>query len=263
MKVIYPDNVNSISVDKQNANYPIANVQNDYIKKAYKSTNNACIISAGVSGGSAVALFGMNATSATVKTRSGQVGIAWEDTVIEWHDGAVAGADIDWATETLTTETVKFDTLSTGQAALWCDFTDPGTAFALEITLSGVAGTALTVGVLRSGTVIDLADPRYGIQEGLHDYSVQTELNNGAWYYLKRDIVRTFSFALFEDRASDFYSLMHSVALLRGRQPLAWRLSENVTDWQWIVYATMQAMPSGTHDHKDFSNINVALKEVV
>ncbi len=262
MKVIYPDNIVSTSADKQNPNFPIENVEDDHIKKPWKSTGNTGVICLSVSSGSAVALFGSNATSVVVKTRIGGLGGQW-DAGAQWHDGIGAGAEGAWNAEDLTTETITFDTLSTGQAALWCDYTDPGSGHGLEITLSSAVGTILKVGVIRSGTVVNLVDPKYGIKEGLHDYSVSEELNNGAFYYKKRDIVRTFDFTLFEDRSIDFYAFMHGVALVRGRAPLAWRLSANVTDWQWIVYARTIVMPGGDHAYPNNSLINVKLREEV
>jgi len=268
-QVIYPDLITSIYADKQNPNYPIENVENDYIKKVYKSSNNLAIITARVSAGDSIGIYGTNATYCGIDRRIGSAGAVWHDgdpTGVQgvWHDGIGVGQEGIWKAESLNTETVTLAELETGQTAIWANWTDPGTGgFSLIITLNCEATAALKVGVIRAGTSLSLADPQYGINEGLHDYSVSTELNNGSWYYLKRDIVRTFSFSLFEDRASDFYSLMHAIALLRGRRPLAWRLSDNVSDWQWIVFATMDALPSGSHDHRLHTNININLKEVV
>ena len=201
-------------------------------------------------------MFGSNATSATVKSRTGAIGV-------EWVSGVVWITGVEWVAESLTTETITFDTLATGQSALWSDYTDPGTAHALEITLASATTDTLQVGVIRAGTVRDFKDPQYGIREGFVDYSIREELASGAWYYLKRDIVRTFQLVLLEDRSSDFYIFMHDVALLRGQQPLAWRLSEKVTDWQWIVYAVFDGLPEGEHAYRNDSLMNINLKEVV
>ncbi|HDZ15540.1 MAG TPA: hypothetical protein ENH60_11685 [Pricia sp.] len=263
MRVIYPDNIATISADEVNINFPISNVQNDHVKKVWKANSNDAVINIGVSSGSAVALFGSNATAVVVKTRIGGLGGQW-DAAAQWHDGiGDVGADGAWNVESLTTETIKFDTLSTGQSALWCDYTDPGVGHTIEITLSSATGTTLEVGVIRAGTVRDFRDSEYGIREGFVDYSIQEELASGSWYYKKRDIVRTFGLILLEDRASDFYTFMHEVALLRGQQPLAWRLSENITDWQWIVYATFDGLPIGNHAYVNSSLIEINLKEVV
>ena len=256
MRVIYPDNITTVSASSENPNFPIANVSNDHIKKVWKADSNEAVVHVGVSSGSALALYGTNATSITAKTRTGGQGGAWAATA-QW-DAAAA-----WAAGSLTEEVILFDTLSTGQAALWCDYTDPGSALALEITISSAAGTTLEAGVIRAGTVRDFKDSKYGIKEGFIDFSIKEELANGAWYYKKRDIVRTFSLTLLEDRASDFYTFMHNVALLRGQQPLAWRLSENVTDWQWIVYAAFDGLPMGDHAYVSDSLIQIKLKEVV
>ncbi len=255
MKVIYPDNTLTITADEENGNYPIENVQDDYIKKVWKATSNDAVIDITASSGSALALFGSNATSVIVKARDGAEGVQW--------GGGVTWDSPSWVAEVLTSQTIVFDTLPTDQSALWCDLTNYPSNFTVEITLSSVAGSTLEVGVIRIGTVRDFRDAAYGIEEGLVDYSIRKELNSGAWYYRKRDIVRTFSLSLLEDRASDFYTFMHNVALVRGQQPLAWRLSENVTDWQWIVYATFDGLPSGTHLYPNHSVINIQLEEVV
>ena len=255
MRVIYPDNTLSITANEENGNYPIENVQDDYIKRVWRATSNDAVIDITASSGSALALFGSNATSVTVNARDGAEGVQW-DSGAQWDSPS-------WVTELLTSQTIVFDTLPTDQSALWCDLTNYPSNFAVEIMLSSVAGSILEVGVIRIGTVRDFRDAAYGIEEGLVDYSIRKELNSGAWYYRKRDIVRTFSLSLVEDRATDFYIFMHNVALLRGQQPLAWRLSENVTDWQWIVYAAFEDMPIGVHSHPNHSVITIQLKEVV
>jgi len=254
MKIIYPDNTVTITATEENSNFPIANVQDDHPKKVWKATSNDAIVTLTASSGSVVAIYGTNATSATIKSRSGAVGVAWSGP--SWDSPS-------WVTESLTTETVTLAALATGQTAIWAEFTDPGTSFGLEMTLASAAGTTLQVGVIRCGTLRDFRDAAYGIQEGLEDFSIRKELNNGAQYYRKRDIIRTFDLELVEDRASDFYTFMHNVALLRGGAPLAWRLSERVTDWQWIVYAAFADMPFGTHRHPSHTIISIKLKEVI
>ena len=101
------------------------------------------------------------------------------------------------------------------------------------------------------------------MRAGLRSYSIVEELNNGAKYISKKDIVRTFSFTLFENRDTDFYAFMRTVIQRLGEVPTSWRIYSGAEDWQFVVFAMVDGMPTGTHVSPDDSLIQVNLLEVI
>lgn len=265
MKIIYPDNITSVSADEENANFPVENVQTDYIKEVWKATSKDAQLTLNLSSGKGAALFGCNAATAVV-TLIIALGAIWGPEAFG-HIGAEWGAPGDghigalWNPEI--SITTKYDFSKSGLGALWIDYDEIPFPHGILITLIMAPGGIIEVGVAKAGNVKLFQDPLMGIEEGLHDYSIKRELSNGAWYIKKRDIVRTFSFELIEDCDSAFYTFMHEIFLLRGSSPLAWRLSTYLTDFQWIVYARAEDMPKGGHDYPDYSVITISLIEVV
>ena len=69
MKVIYPDNIASISADEEDANYPVSNLQNNHPKKVWKGTSRDAVITAIVQGGGALAV---KETCGTAGTANGK-----------------------------------------------------------------------------------------------------------------------------------------------------------------------------------------------
>lgn len=132
----------------------------------------------------------------------------------------------------------------------------------IVLTFSG-GNASVEMGVEVAGPVWTFPDPKYGLSEGLKDYSIVKELNNGAFYSRPRDIVKTFSGSIIVERDRVFYDFMHRVAKECGPSPLAWLVSSNLTNQDWSVYAKFDGMPSGQHAYLNHSDINFNLLEVV
>jgi len=250
MKVIYPDYISSVTADEEDANYLAVNLQDDHPKKVWKGTSRDAVVTIVASAGGALAIIATNATSVTIVLSVGQ-SISW-DTGISWN----TSGDDD------TTET----TLLTGDTdgVIWSDFDTARTSnFTATITLTADAGEIIQAGVIRCGTANIYADPSPGVREGLRDYSIVKELNNGATYFRKRDVVRDFEFSIIEDRDVDFYEFMIDVSKAAGPEPLAWRIVDGATDAEWIVFARFDSMPRGSHVTSIMSQIDINLLEVL
>jgi hypothetical protein len=266
LKLIYPDNISSITADAENASYPAANLLDDHPKKVFKGKTKRAVITAVVTGGGALAIIATNAVSIRLVLSTGQT-IEWDYTYyhplssdgVRWDPGEVSW---DTSGDTTTTERIKLTGDIDGVA--WFDFEEERTSnYTATITLVAEAGQIIQAGVIKSGTLRTFVDPAYGIQEGLEDYSVEKELNNGAFYYRKRDIATTFDFQIVPARDPDFYTFIRTVAKANGKQPLAWRISTNNTDSEWIVFARFADMPRGSHDYPAYSPIDVSIVEVL
>lgn len=265
MKIIYPDNITSVSADEENANFLAVNVQTDYIKEVWKATSVDAVLTLVVSSGKGAALFGCNASSVSVTILTGLDG-AWAAA----GDGNIGGAwgatgdghiGVSWAVSEFSEVTTTYDLNETGLGALWIDYTEMSIQHTIKIELTGSA--TIEVGVAKAGAIKEFNDPQYGITEGLRDYSLIKELSNGAMYVKKRDVVRTFGLNFFVTRDDDFYDFMDVIYRQNGSNPLAYRLSSALTDFQWIVYARPDAMPSGSHDYPEDSIVGISITEVI
>lgn len=257
MKVIYPDLTVSIAADEEDSDWPVSNTQDDYPGNVWKATSRTAelTIVAGA-GANAVAVFNTNATSVTMISKTGNE-VAWRDGT-EWRNPVT----VMWREYDASTYSV-YDLTTSGVGAFWAEYTDPEIQHTVYLSFVSPSGTVVQAGVVRVGTVNSFRDPKYGLKEGLIDYSIVKELNNGARYYRKRNIVRTFSGQLLEDRDVDFYKFMLDIAQTVGPAPLAWRVSTNKTNWEWVVYAALDGMPGGSHDYPSDSLIDFSLIEMI
>ena len=268
MKVLYPNNyINSIAADEENASYPIANVQTDNTQKIWKATSKDAIVTiSAIAGATAIAIFNTNATAIAITTRQ-SLGLDWQPTLatfgLDWQ-AADAAWGIDWSVSTVTV-TVKYDISASDIGQLWADFATYATGFVIEVSFTAAAGTVIQAGVIQVGIPKVYKDPKYGIKEGLKDYSILKELNSGGFYVRKRSVARKLSFRIFEDRDDDFYEFMYQVVQVVGPGPLAWRIvHDQNTDWEWIIFALFDGgLPQGSHDHKDYSYIDISLIESI
>ncbi len=258
MKCIYPDCITAISADEADADYPVSNLQDYHPKNVWKGTSRDAVITAICSSGGALAVIATNATSATLTISQGQT----------WTQESGWTMDAGWSLDTTGDSDVTSTVILPGDISgcAWFDFATARTSsFTATLTLTAAAGQIIQAGVVRCGTVYTFRDPSRGIQEGLEDYSVEKQLNNGAWYTRDRDTVRTFDFSMFAERDPDFYSFMSTVAKNVKSKPIPWRiLTSGTTDSRWIAFAKFNGrMPSGSHSLPSYSQIDVSLLEVL
>jgi len=255
MKLIYPNTATDVSSDTENASFPATNVLDEHPKRVWKATGSTAILSLGVPAGTnTAAIFNTNATSASVIARSGSI-VTWTPT-ISWE------SDVSWLTAA--SVSTIFDLSPSGVGSLWAEYTSINNAHIIDFELSNSEGSIIYAGIARAGAGKSFKDPKYGIKEGLEDNSIKKKLSNGARYYRKRDVVRMFGFEILFTRDPDFYTFMLTVAQQVGPEPIAWRISTNNTDFEWVVFCAFgDKMPDGSHDSPNYSNLNVRLIEVV
>ena len=256
MKIIYPDQTLTVQADAEDGNYPDDNLLDEHPKKLWKGTGASHIVKFTTAAGSeACALFNTNAATIAVTVMRGNrvqwaASAQWTPSA-QWYDGEAS-------------PTMLYDLNAEGVGRLWAEYMAISGPHIIELVLTGTAGSVLDGGVFVSGPLNTFDDPLYGIDEGLVDYSIVKELNNGATYTRKRDVVRAFGFVMFPERDADFYTFMHSVAMLIGPGQMAWRLChQTLTGWEWVVYGSMLTMPQGRHSNKTRSQITVSVREVL
>ena len=271
MDVIYADKISLTEASTENGSFPATNLDDNHPKKVWKSTGASAteIITLTVaSGAGAAALHAIQgATTVTVVISDGvgmDFGSVGGTAVLD--KGSVASVDVvDLPTTTSDPQTDIFDTDPDSVGALWVEYDSVrNNIHRVDITLTAATAGVIQAGVVRAGVINKFVDPlQEGMRAGLRSYSIVEELNNGAKYISKKDIVRTFSFTLFENRDTDFYAFMRTVIQRLGEVPTSWRIYSGAEDWQFVVFAMVDGMPTGTHVSPDDSLIQVNLLEVI
>jgi len=250
------DNVTSITASSEDAAFPATNLQNDFTTDLYRAVADVLSVTLTilVSKGSAVALVNTNATSATVTAGTGG---SYENEAGYSYEAGYSNEDSEQSV------TLVYDLPGTG-GRLWADYTNFTGPHIVKITLT--AATTVYAGIVRAGTVQSFADPAIGLSEGSKDYSVEKELNNGADYFRKRNVVRTFgNLSIMETRAN-CYLFKQGIFDAVGPKPLAIRLvhNANITDKEFVVFAKRISPPEIVHRvNRTYSIVNFDLKEVI
>lgn len=145
---------------------------------------------------------------------------------------------------------------------MWMEYTEAQSAHEIHVSMTCPAGEVCYAGVAKAGPLNEFRDPVYGLTEGLKDYSIVKELNNGAIYTKKKNVVRSFAGTVTLERDPDFYGLM-SIFQEAGPEPFPWRVVSSSTSREWIVYARKESDIDGKHDYPGWSTVNFSLIEVV
>lgn len=248
MKVIYPDMITAVLADEQNANFPDDNISDDHPKQVWRATSKDAKLTLTVGGGSdTVAIYNTNART-IVFTLKDSLGATIESATYD-----LSGID---------TYLEFFRDSGDYWEHLWIEYTYQADQHTIELDFTAADTDIVEAGVVRAGLAYEFPEPQYGLSEGLVDYSIRKELNNGSLYYRKRDIARTFSGSVMVERQPYFYRMMKTIARNVGPQPLAWKVIGSATSQEWCVFATLDTMPSGNHQYPIHSVINFSLKEV-
>jgi len=250
MKVIYPERISSVLADEANANYPDDNVLDNHPKKVWKATSKDAQMKLTCTGATnAVALFNVTADKITITVKNA----AETATLVAAQEFDLKGTD---------TYLEFIQDLGENWTQLWYDYGYQSDPIVVIIDFEAAAGEIVEAGVIRCGLAIDFLDPGFQLQEGLKDYSIVKQLNNGAIYIRKRDTVRSFAGTVTMERDREFYFLVRDIVQAVGPQPLAWRITD-LDNYDWAVFAMADKMPSGTHNRPDHSDIKFNLLEVI
>ena len=258
MKIIYPDIITSVAADEENAAYPATNLQDNHPNKVWRATSRDAVVTVQVAAGAnAVAVFSSNALTVSVSLYETEESVEWNtgiewDTNVEWFENSGAGPEYS-----------VYDLSSSNEGAFWAEYATRYVPHQLTLTFTAAIGEIVEAGVIAAGASHSFNDPQYGIQEGLIDYSIIKKLANGAFYIKAQDVVRTFTGEITLTRDSDFYTFMLDIARALGPNPFACRISTNVTNWEWVVYARFDGLPQGVHGYPDDSEIQFSLLEVL
>ena len=257
MRVIAENKIASIEASSTlTGGYTTDNLTTRHPKKPWKADNvhTGTLLFNLRSGSSGLALFNTNALSIEVSV--------YDPTVFELEAGWSLGsgwslADVDYPSTTITAE---LDGLTGAAWAEWDEIESPVVAL---VSLQAQAGEVLTVGEAVGGLSLSFVNPAWGITESEKDFSITKQLSNGDFYSKDREIVRTFSGVITEDRGEDFYKFMQQVSKVVKSKPTAWWLVDHNNDFRWVTYARLTQRPQGVHKHIRHSVIGLSWQEVV
>jgi len=162
---------------------------------------------------------------------------------------------VESTTHTLETATRSYD-------RFWQEYTSQVAAHTATIKLTSGAGETIEVGIVRAGVLVDFPNPKYGLSESREDFSIKKQLNNGAWYIRKREIVRTYSGSFNMTRITEFYN-MTDIYDATGPEPLSILLAEDINDLQWAFFGHILNPFSGSHQYPSYSEITINFTEAV
>ena len=233
MYIINPTTkITSITASSEDASYLKENVEDDFRTNLWKSTSSslATLTLSVSSGAQAIGIAYTNAPTVRVLVSGGV------------HDSTY--------------------TMDTYHPNLFVNYGTVATAHTVTLAFADPGTTVPYCGIIRCSNIHEFKNPRYGLNEGMTDYSVKKRTNNGALYYLQRNIVRTFSGSIDVNRDTEFWVFMHQIAMSRGSAPMFWQITDiNKTDWG--VFAELNDMPSGSHDNPEDSTISFSLTEAI
>ena len=155
------------------------------------------------------------------------------------------------------------DEANEGWDSIWYDYTILSETHRIAVTIDSNDVTVdAQIGVTQAGFNSSFSNPDYGLTEGLQDYSIVKETNNGSFYFRKRDVVRTFQGQISVTRDREFYNFMTNIIRAVGPAPLAYKMTD-LSNFDWTVFAMCKTMPKGVHEYYAHSTVSFDLTEVI
>lgn len=256
MKHLWDNLITSVSADSSNVNFPETFLLNRSPKIAWKAADGvseATITAETSSGVTDILIAGTNATSVSI-VGSDPNGVEWAETDV-WAEGDT------WVSPEVN---IYGTTLQRSRSeAVWVTLaTVVDIPIELKITLKCDASETLYAGTLIAGLseTYGGGGPRYGMQEGRKDLSIEDDNLDGSIYYKKRDILRTFNISsiMEESSASKLMDVFEDI----GKMGAGWKLTEE-NDNNVVVYARFSEAPQKSRDYYKNSNVAFNLVEVL
>lgn len=258
---IKTNNITSVTVDSENANFPITQVLDKKVKRVYKAVDgvNEATIVAAISGTSnSFTIAGTNAVAVSITAEN--------PTSLTWATGMLWATGTSWVTTDIALEVDLIQRSSSN--ALWAQLgNDLPSAVILNITCTAPVGETLEIGVLEVGfgTVFidpdgESVNPDFGLVETKKDYSIDDEFSNGSGYYFSRDKVRKFEGVVkMSYESGDAFMESYNA---NGKIPTGWRITD-LSSNRWVVFAKFTDPPVVTYSNFNEVTVSFSLTEVL
>lgn len=235
MKIIWPDAVTAVAASSEEDTYEAENTLNDWPVAVWKATSTA--------------------------SQTFTVTVAQPDAV---HLGYTNfGGTLAYAAKNGGGSTVESGNLTASGAAgayhYWYEPTDPSDIASVVFAFP-IASEAVTVGVVRAGTLTEFQNPQYGMGEGLLDYSVEAELNNGGLYTISRTVGDLISGQVMTIRLASGKDPLVTLARSIRASVFSVMLIDNPAE---IILARFDGRPEASRDLPGRNVVQFALKEAI
>lgn len=235
MKIIWPDNITAVAASSEASNYEAEMVLNQWpgaVWKANATTSQTLTITTTAPDAIHLGYTNFNGTLAYTTKNSG--------------GGTVASGNLT-------------ANGSIGAYHYWYEPPSPETITSVVFTFPAVT-TAAQVGIVRAGTLVEISNPKYGMVDGIEDYSIETELNNGGIYSLDRSVARVISGEILTTRNSNGTDPLVSLAASIKSQAFSVML---IDDPEEILLARFDGRPEASRDYPLYNMVSFALREAI
>jgi len=250
--------LDTITTTSENSAYPVENLLDAHPKKLYKASsgvNSITLTTTLLVGTNCLFLFNTNAESITINAEDFAYG--------EWFSGNTWFSENEWWPRS--SVSIPTAVVTSGERnAVGLQFTPLIDNKEAVITLVAPAGEAVEVGILWAGVLISANNPSWGLKESQKDYSILKELSNGATYYKKRDIVRTFSGTIFEHKQTSYNwldKMLLDVSKTYGAKSMPWFITD-MANSRWTIFGRLSSPMSGEFQGYTLSNLTFNIIEV-
>jgi len=250
MRYIVNNNVTEAVGGSTNTNFPALNILDIHPRKVWKSTLYIDTVTVTVSElFNTITIFNTNAQYADV-------------TITDMDDNVI------WATRTFDfTGILSLEQFMTGDGdTITRVFIPVGELIAAEskviIEFSKLDdGSPIYCGIVWAGLASTINNPSYPLTEGIVDYSIVQELNNGATYIKERDRVRKYSFNI---STSDLEAERLYLDVLNniGPNPMPFELVCG-SGALYTLFGRLESMPKVVQQSYGRANISLNILEVL
>ena len=268
MKLVYPNNITSVSADTENPNFPADNVLTGHVGEKWKATSTHATLSCYVTSGDTIAIFGSNARTIQA-IKEPRISLTWDMGDTETLTWVTTDTEtLSWATYASGgMVSIESDTLLSGSRFAWAEYTADEHAHFIDLEFDNYGGDVVEVGAVFVGDRKYFAGV-HNVQENLIDYSTVYESGTKGVIYVDKDdddVVRRFVGQVRLSRSitsEDDYYDFRDLVVASGRKPIAIKLTD-LSGTEWIVLARLSAdLIQTTHDYPKYSLVKFSITEV-
>lgn len=258
MKLMEENDIINITASTEDSSYPASNMLNDSPKKRWKANtiNNQTLDVDVMSGSKGMAFFNISGIESISA-------ISLDAFNMEWGGSTAWGSPTEWGYTA--NSAISFTVDATDKNMAWVDYDYVIGATTLRLTITSKFGSFPSIGIITSGPVFECEDPQPDWDYSFIDYSIVTELSNGAFDSRDRDVVRIFSGNIFMT-TTQFFDFSEKYRDSIKSNPRAWWFASKYFDENYLIYGRLSGTPSASMTSLDGStkaNVSLSITEEI
>ena len=160
------------------------------------------------------------------------------------------------------TTTHTLETGSRSYDAFFELYTEQVAAHTATIKLTAGTGETVEAGVCRAGGIVTVKNPLQKPREDTVNYHIEDRYKSGAKYGVKKDEVRRISYSMALLRDTE-YRTFEVVRKYYGPAPCMMLITDNLTDYDWIIWGCIVGTATASHDTAELSIVSVSVLQEV